>query len=57
MTLLMQDEIAQLEEKLHEEDRRMKDSGHDNGTFRHDHSQLRNGILHELAMKLERYRM
>ncbi|KAL8966722.1 MAG: hypothetical protein Q9183_003240 [Haloplaca sp. 2 TL-2023] len=53
--LLMQHEIAQLEEALYTEDAKCLDEDGDNGTFDGDPRQRRRGLIEELARRLERY--
>ena len=55
--LRMQDRIAQLEERLQEQDRRSVMNGLDNGTFRNEKNLTRDGIMEELTWRLKEYRM
>ena len=60
VALYLQDQVAQLEEKLEVEDECCKQDPNeafaDSGTFRHDRRPERQRILGELAQALERYR-
>ena len=54
--LLMQHEIAQVEEALYTEDAKCLDEKGDNGTFHGDPRQKRRFLIEDLARRLERYR-
>ena len=54
--LMMQDNIARLEEELNAEDRRAREKGLDCGTFRDEPSGQRVAILSEISLRLREYR-
>ena len=55
--LRMQDRIAQLEERLQEQDRKSVMIGLHNGTFRNEKNLTRDEIMDELTWRLNEYRM